>query len=33
MASHHITEYARQTILKEIAIRAQKNVLDMMYNM
>ncbi|KAI9722916.1 MAG: hypothetical protein M1812_001364 [Candelaria pacifica] len=29
MTSHHISEYARQKILKEIAIRAQKQVLDM----
>ncbi|KAH7067893.1 hypothetical protein FB567DRAFT_615477 [Paraphoma chrysanthemicola] len=31
-ASHHISEHARQKILKEIAIRAQKLVLDMTYN-
>ncbi|KAK7517030.1 uncharacterized protein IWZ02DRAFT_456993 [Phyllosticta citriasiana] len=32
MTGHHITEHARQRILKEIAIRAQKQVLDMTYN-
>lgn len=32
MTGHHITEHARQKILKEIAIRAQKQVLDMTYN-
>jgi hypothetical protein len=32
MIGHHITEHARQKILKEIAIRAQKHVLDMTYN-
>ncbi|KAI9822419.1 MAG: hypothetical protein M1827_000138 [Pycnora praestabilis] len=32
MTGHHITEYARQKILKEIAIRAHKQVLDMTYN-
>ncbi|KZF20265.1 hypothetical protein L228DRAFT_240804 [Xylona heveae TC161] len=32
MTGHHISEYARQRILKEIAIRAQKQVLDMTYN-
>lgn len=32
MIGHHISEHARQKILKEIAIRAQKHVLDMTYN-
>ncbi|KAI9829689.1 MAG: hypothetical protein M1819_006060 [Sarea resinae] len=32
MTGHHISEYARQKILKEIAFRAQKQVLDMTYN-
>jgi hypothetical protein len=32
MVGHHISEHARQKILKEIAIRAQKHVLDMTYN-
>ncbi|OAL43347.1 hypothetical protein IQ07DRAFT_580298 [Pyrenochaeta sp. DS3sAY3a] len=32
MIGHHISEHARQKILKEIAIRAQKLVLDMTYN-
>lgn len=32
MTGHHISEHARQKILKEIAIRAQKQVLDMTYN-
>ncbi|KAH4121931.1 hypothetical protein HBI81_152990 [Parastagonospora nodorum] len=32
MVGHHISEHARQKILKEIAIRAQKYVLDMTYN-
>ena len=32
MIGHHISEHARQKILKEIAIRAQKQVLDMTYN-
>ncbi|PVI04376.1 hypothetical protein DM02DRAFT_651764 [Periconia macrospinosa] len=32
MIGYHITEHARQKILKEIAIRAQKHVLDMTYN-
>lgn len=32
MIGHHISELARQKILKEIAIRAQKHVLDMTYN-
>ncbi|KAF2844947.1 hypothetical protein T440DRAFT_298162 [Plenodomus tracheiphilus IPT5] len=32
MIGHHISELARQRILKEIAIRAQKLVLDMTYN-
>ncbi|CAI6305127.1 unnamed protein product [Periconia digitata] len=32
MIGHHVTEHARQKILKEIAIRAQKHVLDMTYN-
>ncbi|KAL6704498.1 hypothetical protein ACN47E_008127 [Coniothyrium glycines] len=32
MVGHHISEHARQKILKEIAIRAQKLVLDMTYN-
>ncbi|KAF2871125.1 hypothetical protein BDV95DRAFT_595019 [Massariosphaeria phaeospora] len=32
MIGHHIGEHARQKILKEIAIRAQKHVLDMTYN-
>lgn len=32
MIGHHISELARQRILKEIAIRAQKMVLDMTYN-
>ncbi|ORX96227.1 hypothetical protein BCR34DRAFT_184775 [Clohesyomyces aquaticus] len=31
MIGHHISEHARQKILKEIAIRAQKHVLDMTY--
>ncbi|KAF2731709.1 hypothetical protein EJ04DRAFT_363160 [Polyplosphaeria fusca] len=33
MIGSHISEHARQKILKEIAIRAQKNVLDMTYNL
>jgi hypothetical protein len=32
MIGYHISEHARQKILKEIAIRAQKHVLDMTYN-
>ncbi|KAF2743511.1 hypothetical protein M011DRAFT_496832 [Sporormia fimetaria CBS 119925] len=32
MMGYHISEHARQKILKEIAIRAQKLVLDMTYN-
>jgi len=32
MTGHHISEHARQKILKEIAIRAQKQVLDMTFN-
>ncbi|KAF2269474.1 hypothetical protein CC78DRAFT_564740 [Lojkania enalia] len=32
MIGSHISEHARQKILKEIAIRAQKHVLDMTYN-
>ncbi|KAF2841144.1 hypothetical protein M501DRAFT_1013957 [Patellaria atrata CBS 101060] len=32
MTGYHISEHARQKILKEIAIRAQKQVLDMTYN-
>ncbi len=32
MTGHHISELARQRILKEIAIRSQKQVLDMTYN-
>ena len=28
MIGHHISEHARQKILKEIAVRAQKHVLD-----
>ncbi|KAI9760502.1 MAG: hypothetical protein M4579_001587 [Chaenotheca gracillima] len=32
MLGHHINEYARQKILKEVAIRAQKNVLEMTIN-
>ncbi|KAI9682455.1 MAG: hypothetical protein M1829_000247 [Trizodia sp. TS-e1964] len=32
MAGHHISEYARQKILKEIAVHAQNFVLDMTYN-
>ncbi|KAF2113672.1 hypothetical protein BDV96DRAFT_647924 [Lophiotrema nucula] len=32
MIGNHISEHARQKILKEIAIRAQKHVLDMTYN-
>lgn len=33
MIGYHISEHARQKILKEIAIRAQKHVLDMTYNL
>lgn len=32
MIGYHVSEHARQKILKEIAIRAQKHVLDMTYN-
>ncbi|KAH7134997.1 hypothetical protein B0J11DRAFT_575618 [Dendryphion nanum] len=32
MIGFHVSEHARQKILKEIAIRAQKHVLDMTYN-
>lgn len=32
MIGYHISEHARQKILKEIAIRANKHVLDMTYN-
>lgn len=32
MIQHHISEHARQKILKEIAVRAQKHVLDLTYN-
>jgi hypothetical protein len=32
MIEHHISEHARQKILKEIAVRAQKHVLDLTYN-
>lgn len=32
MTGHHISELARQKILKEIAIKAQKQVLDVMWN-
>jgi len=32
MTGHHISDHARQKILQEIAIRAQKQVLDMTYN-
>lgn len=32
MTGHHITEHARQRILKELAIRAHKQVLDATYN-
>jgi len=31
MMNHHISENARQKILKEIAVRAQKLVLDLTY--
>ena len=31
MAEYHITEYGRQKILKEVAMRAQKLVLDMVW--
>ena len=32
MIGHHVSEHARQKILKEIAVRAQKHVLDLTYN-
>ncbi len=32
MIQHHISEHACQKILKEIAVRAQKHVLDLTYN-
>ncbi|KAI9838165.1 MAG: hypothetical protein M1837_002627 [Sclerophora amabilis] len=32
MTGHHIGEYARQKILKEVAFRAQKHVWDMTFN-
>ena len=32
MIGHHISEHARQKILREIAVRAQKLVLDTTYN-
>jgi hypothetical protein len=31
MSEYHITEYGRQKILKEVAMRAQKLVLDMVW--
>jgi hypothetical protein len=31
MIGHHITEHARQKILREIAVRAQKHVFNMTY--
>jgi len=33
MNGYHISEHARQKILKEIAIKAQRMVLDMTYNL
>jgi len=32
MIGHHISEHARIKILKEVAIRAQKYVVNMTYN-
>jgi hypothetical protein len=31
MSEYHITEYGRQKILKEVVMRAQKLVIDMMW--